>query len=117
MDNIKIFKKVIEKAVKNGYKYPLESWYESTISIEENGIIDNGGWYEFNEQYHLNGIIFSHDFAKAFWGIESHSYYKGGFDCMICMAVEAQTDYCWEHHLQQMVLETEPLKYLEKFLE
>lgn len=38
-------------------------------------------------------IIFDHDFVKAFWG-----------------------EPYWKMHLMIMTLETEPLKYLEKFL-
>ena len=55
-------------------------------------------------------LIFSHDFAKAFWGIK-HQYYEGeSADTLIDNLQE------WQYHLQQMVLEPEPLKYLEKFL-
>ena len=46
-------------------------------------------------------IIFSHDFAKAFWAKERNEQY----------------DHVWQHHLQQMVLEADPLSYLAKFLE
>ena len=45
--------------------------------------------------------IFSHQFAKAFWGDDGHIL---------------ESKPAWEYHLQQMVLEEEPLKYLEKFL-
>ncbi len=53
----------------------------------------------------IESIIFSHDFAKAFWGKEQHIreewwIYREN----------------WEHHLEVMVLEEKPLKYLEKFL-
>ena len=42
-------------------------------------------------------IIFSHSFAKAFWKVET---YEG----------------LWQYHLQQMVLEENPLDYISKFL-
>ena len=29
---------------------------------------------------------------------------------------DLKTEYCWEHRLQLMVLEKDPIKYLEKFL-
>ena len=45
-------------------------------------------------QYYYNDI-FSHNFAKAFFKDTLHG---------------------WEWHIQQMVLEKEPLKYLAKFL-
>lgn len=47
-------------------------------------------------------IIFGHDFAKAFWGCED--------------VVDRYTMEAWEYHLQQMILEENPLTYLEKFL-
>lgn len=50
-------------------------------------------------------FIFSHEFAKAFWGEEVCE--------MECSVVETKK---WKYHLQQMVLEEKPLKYLEKFL-
>lgn len=100
----------------------------------------------------LNYIIFSHEFAKAFWG-------EGYIKCSHCgneyteeilndeklwenidengdryidhigCVFNRKTDYhimnpnnfiekySWNYHLRQMVLEKEPLKYLEKFLD
>jgi len=52
-------------------------------------------------------FIFSHDFAKAFW-INSKCECGGRDDCFL---------EPWQYHLQQMVLEQEPLKYIEKFLD
>jgi len=49
-------------------------------------------------------IIFSHEFAKALFG-EDLIYDCCGYQFPI-----------WEHHLQQMVIEPDPLKYLEKFI-
>ncbi len=68
MTNEKIIKKAIEKAVKGG----LDK-YDSDSRV-------------------FYSIIFSHDFAKAFFGKD------------------------WRKHLQRMVLKENPLAYLEKFL-
>jgi len=47
-------------------------------------------------------IIFSHHFAKAFFPTtDGHGFHK---------------ENAWKYHLQQMVLEEEPLEYIEKFL-
>ena len=51
--------------------------------------------------------IYSHSSAKALWG-ERPS--RMGFN-------EHVSIDNWQYHLQQMVLEPEPRKYLEKFLE
>ena len=60
----------------------------------------------------LYNLIFSHDFAKAFWedkemivvGTGKHSF------------PHKEDIPVWQCYLQQMVLEEEPLKYIEKFL-
>lgn len=52
-------------------------------------------------------IIFHHDFAKAFWGEEKSFKMLAGNNI---------NSFDWQYHLQQMVIQPEPLKYLEKFL-
>jgi len=86
MTNKQILKKAIEKA---SGKEPYEMFDKD---IER--AIKEDCYYS---------IIFSHDFAKAFWGEgKVTNNYEDGFT--------------WQYHLQQMVLEKEPLKYLEKFI-
>ena len=101
MTNEKILKKAIEKVVKNGYKnLNVDDVFPVTMSKME--------WEGFS-----NFLIFSHGFAKAFWGEEE-----------ACGTAHEAKDfvggYCdkqmWQYHLAQMVLEKEPLKYIEKFL-
>jgi len=83
-----IFIKAIKKARANGYDFD----YVSGLAIEP--------------------IIFSHGFAKAFWGefriLETTKYLLSG--------IEVEKQKVWEYHLQQMVLKKNPIKYLEKFL-
>lgn len=96
MTNEQILKKAIEKAKNNGYNY---DYGDLVIDTTRN-------------------IIFSHSFAKAFWGSEEKE--------MIITSEMSKTldqEYktgikrpLWEWELQRMVLEPEPLKYLEKFL-
>lgn len=90
-------------------------------------------------------FIFRHKFAKAFWGTEkvddfgkivkfatleqyNKAYPNGERPLCAAHSLVSQDstwytnqDYehmqrAWEYHLQQMVLEENPLKYLEKFL-
>ena len=117
MKDKEILLKVLEKAELNGFKaYKLldeEDWFDVKV-------------YEYYGQYGISccddsvdfkAIIFRHDFAKAFWGNLSHCNYGGISVCQICNCGEYHTtDYCWEYHLQLMVLDEKPLKYLEKFL-
>ena len=95
MTNEQILKKVIEKAVDNGFKYAP---YLSSDGVH--AII-----FEIPEIDIYRHLIFSHDFAKAFWGKEP-----------ILMDLMCKSCYCWQYHLQRMVLEKEPLKYLKEFL-
>lgn len=70
--------------------------------------------------------IFSHEFAKKFFGKKKHSFHshsmQGRGDGDLCFCGEEEvgewTSYCWQYHLQQMVLldVDEQLKYLVKFL-
>ena len=94
-NNEEILKKAIEKAVKNGYKkYADELW-------------------ELLHENNYYGTIFSHDFAKAFWG-------ESKCDCMQTPNGTLHKDNCkerdWQYHLQQMVISDDPVKYLKKFL-
>ena len=81
-----ILKKAIEKAVKNGM---------SKVKADDIKDIRDRNYYK---------IIFSHSFAKAFWGEEEieirwDDYYEE-----------------WDYHLQEMVISKTPIKYLEQFL-
>ncbi len=92
--------KSIEKAVKNG-------WVDGKIIFSyrvrgKDVIEDPSGHFIRGRMYYLHG------FAKAFW--KDWKWYKEG--------EQGRKDglTIWQYHLQQMVLEFEPLKYLEKFL-
>lgn len=88
MTNEEILRKAIGKAEKKGYEVPPE------ISCEYK--VDGA-----SVEWVKSDIIFSHSFAKAFWN-------KQG--------VHTASFPSWKFHLQQMVLEEEPLRYLEGFL-
>ncbi len=88
MTNEQILKKAIEKAVENGYER-----IKHGIDVLEYGKLEpRARIVRSNPQ--LNTLIFSHDFAKAFWLHES-----------------------WVLRLQQMVVEKNPIKYLEQYLD
>ena len=132
-------KKAIEKAVKNGWLDILDKGFRyDGLSFKHDWITINAfshekeGWCYRDE---LN-IIFSHDFAKAFWGEESYAecwYCRDGFPetdkgyekhLKICSELfgdpydtgHRHISDAWEYHLQQMVLEKDPIKYLKKFI-
>ena len=109
MKKERILKKAIEKAVKNGFDYM--------------GYLNSRNYaWGINEE-HNTTIIFSHDFAKAFWG--------KGWVCTNCgepvELEEGEAGIClhnrsvsgeeeaFEYHLKQMVI-TDPILYLKRFL-
>ena len=131
MENRKILQQAILKAEKNGYKEHLDycPFFLKRHPEKKNKLTQE----EFLEIVSLlwlrniNNIIFSHNFAKAFWGEEDMWYTTkctcGGLDFHVfghdahhpeCKRVKATRGY--KFHLAKMVVQEEPLKYLEKFL-
>jgi len=118
MTNKEILYNAIIKAEDNGYKGHLKF-----LPVITGGSLDNYDKFCMTVFHgHQLEIIYSVDFAKAFWGEDRL--------CYICKKsnTEGHSIYCskraysdvdlisWEYHLSKMVLEKEPLKYMEKFL-
>ncbi len=103
MTNEQILKKAIEKAVEGGWDKELIKGKRFLSEVIKENACDYGFYIEvlLEEDFKYFKITFSLDFAKAFWGEK--------------IMGQAGPPY-WSYHLQQMVLEPEPLKYLEKFL-
>ena len=120
MNNKQILKGAIEKAQKNGFAehFGVDSIVKITLT----------------ERYGIAGLLFDKDFAKAFWGesefereerhcdncgredyASHHHYCSACGGKMIKKAVKYRV-FNWQYNLQQMVLEEEPLKYLEQYL-
>lgn len=63
-------------------------------------------------KFTVNDLVFNHAFAKAFWGEVAEEpcddcKYKPDENCEVC--------FPWRYHLQQMVLEDNPLDYIRKY--
>lgn len=109
MKEEQILRKAIEKAVKNGWntyhgrKFKTVDLMEDNIFIHEQVCFH----YEDGSGYYPNDwcVIFNHDFAKALWKDEE-GWASGAFDLY----------QGWEGHLMKMVLEKNPIKYLEKYI-
>ena len=100
MNNKQIIIKAIEKAVGNGWKPEFtakELIDEVTLTADAESLVFC--------------MIFSHDFAKAFWG-EEIIRWGTSFHGIELTASEPE----WEFHLKRMVSEKDPIKYLKKFL-
>ena len=111
MKKEEILKKAIEKAVKNNWEIVNQKVVDYEIDEFDNIFLF---WNDMNIQFDILEIIFSHDFAKAFWGEASKKcdcsgYPNHDYSCKI-------NTTGWQHHLQQIVLKEDPIKYLEKFL-
>jgi len=118
MTNEQILKLAIEKAVKNGYKI-IDGWSISPACL----IV----WFETNNATEPYSIIFSHDFANAFWGKEDKwhttkctcggaDFHLGGYDMHYAKCDKLKADRGYKFHLGKMVLKKNPIKYLEKFI-
>lgn len=146
-----ILVRAVNKAREKGYKLPIEDY-----ELEVAELYDGFHLY-YGREYSIRDIIFSHEFAKAFWGekylgisIHLGNNYSDGIDEKTAeewfgkgildklkthknefkpytslqnspngsCAYYLRADYHmhWERHLKKMVLEEEPLKYLEIFL-
>ena len=108
MTSEQILKKAIKEAVKNGWEF-------GNYFLEE--LFGKGGeWEMYDLEETLKAgygktiwFIFSHDFAKAFWG-------ETEYETTPLSENRYLKKLGWKEHLQQMVLEEEPILYLEKFL-
>jgi len=133
MTDREILSNAIDKAIANGWiEVYQKSFLEKVFNripndypkeMQENAISNNNC---------IKGIIFSHSFAKAFFSEElyrdidlvslsdirnSNAYIDKGQDTVV---LDDNFTYrelpAWKFHLQQMVLEENPIKYLERFL-
>ncbi len=121
MTDKEILHKAIKKAEENGYN---KEQYLNLISLIKEGCVEEKkntlgeiinptisldfDYFEVNVV--VPYIIFSHEFAKAFFGEEElGEYNKEDYGPTII-------NKGWRYHLPIMVLEKNHLKYLEKFL-
>lgn len=95
-----LLEKILWKAIKN--EWNVSPYRRSELFSEL-----YGGSLDYRE------FIFDHEFAKAFWGEEKESFVTDMFSDGETIR---EMKVSWKYHLQQMVLEKEPLKYLEKYL-
>jgi len=97
-------------SILKGFEYKFVKEIIHCESFIEDNICYNGSPIsEQEDHFNISNLIFSHEFAKAFWG-ERESYIDHNTSDIII------TKEGWQFHLQQMVLTENPLKYLEKFL-
>jgi hypothetical protein len=106
MTDEEILKKAIEKALHNNWEHMLP--FVPTWALEQ---ANEDRLTKHITKTYGKSIIFSHDFAKAFWGADIYRHGMRTNHGSISGEMRM-----WQYHLQQMVLEEEPLKYLEQYL-
>lgn len=110
LTNKEVLQKAIDIAMDNGY-LQFTNKNEVVVMDETNDLIHKvkiliGSKPEIDYQL----IIFSHDFAKAFWGD------KPVFLSAQSLAHNKPDTVKWKHNLQQMVVEENRINYLRKFI-
>lgn len=123
MTNEEILKKAYARAHANGYKIP--EGFDCGSYIYPSGV--NSIEISTEDGTSIEAVIFSHDFAKAFWGEEwvdkdfGNSYkeykqtikngakYPQGYEWR-------EWDLRWGFRLKGMVLSEDPIRYLEQFI-
>jgi len=112
----KTLKEIIKKAEENGFNF--YTWYCKQRNLGYNTPeVKEAFYFVLSNKFMLTALIFSHDFAKAYWGENKHSF--NGVDmCSVCGYYDEviKIEYCYEHHLQQIALKKQRIKYLERFL-
>jgi hypothetical protein len=126
MTRHELLKIVIGRARTNGFE--LRRWYTTRLALPWTSADDAIATLEEQRRYYA--LLFSHDFAQAFW--------KSGAD--ITFQVPAQTFQrrmpdgtiqtvarkpfirrsarkdAWRYHLREMALAEEPLRYIRRYL-
>lgn len=111
MTNQEILEKAIQKAQKNGWnkEYDISHTDSMGWAMTAKGKVKKseiGLTAKITYMISENDIIYNHDFAKALWGKDTLSPNYGDLEML------SEPDYAWEHHLQQMVIADDPIKYL-----
>lgn len=131
LTNQEIITKAVEKAIKNGFysdsrvevvTHPLYTEIVKQVRLYSDTFTPNPF------VFHPLEIIFSAPFAKAFWGKKKWGLLidfddSGKFDqsnIVDVLRYEVDDGFQeleeWQYRLQEMIVEEDAIKYLEKFL-
>jgi hypothetical protein len=130
MTNQEILTKAVQKAIdggwhgiyKDGHTWPEAKdllrwkWEPDTEKLSDDS-------YEDETTINIEAIIFNHDFAKAIWGEEQRDSWTESKAKGVTIKTNnpgmAYTvkKHGWQHHLQQMVVAEDPIKYLGEHLD
>lgn len=105
----------IQKAIDGGWMYGLGiGWSDVDAVLEIYHVVDTDEQKCDIDNCKL--FIFDHDFARALWGdkpYETGMFYNGSPDAFFANSdLVEEVVPVWQHHLQQMVIANDPIKYL-----
>lgn len=111
MDNQQILERAIQKAIDGGWR-PNDSPEKPLLMRVYSEVVDFG-YDEYDQskdwRWTIDKLIFNHDFAKALWGDKFINPEMRDDTGSRIIAIK-QT--AWRHHLRQMVIADDPIKYL-----
>jgi hypothetical protein len=126
MTRLELLTIVVGRARSNGFEF--RRWYTSRLDLP--WISAEAALKLLNQQRRYYSLLFSHDFASAFWkageeitfSVPAQSFQRPMPDGTL-KTVErksfvrrsARRD-AWRYHLREMALSEEPLRYLRKYL-
>lgn len=121
MNEQEVLIQAVTRAVEKGFYWELQGVNKKT----HDKFVEMPDWIWRNTKNYY-GIIFDHDFAKAFFGEkllspccvdEVQRDHAMGLYCTKCGGlVKSTLGPAWQYWLKQMVIAPDPLKYLEGFL-
>ena len=121
MTDKEVLQKAIEKAMRKNGTFQYLSVFNELIESSVGNFQMPKICYNFPElkdsiECSYEKLIFSHDFAKAFWG---EGYDDEITEMVVFPTGHEEEEYVikWMYHLQQMVLEENPIDYLRKFID
>ncbi len=111
---------ILLKALKKAVPF---KWYDDLVTdvdTEPDGdiviLLNDKMWFNFDQPYQ---VIFSHGFAKAFWG-EGYIWFRKAMGwkekCEPDLLRQTSMKQDWQYHLEKMVLYENPFNYLKNFL-
>lgn len=126
MNRIDLLKILVGQARRNGFEF--RRWYTSCIGLP--WISADASFNALATQKRYYALLFSHDFASAFWKagseitfqVPSQTFQRSMPDGSIATITRrpftrrsARRDV-WRYHLREMALAPEPLRYMRKYL-
>jgi len=123
MSNLEKLHKIILHASKNGFDFC--KWKYENTDLLLMGMLE-GNVQQLLKSSYWKLLLLDKEFAKCFFGNQEHNFIETNSEVEICNNCPAflipheaglDVDFCYEVHLQQLVLKDDLINYYYKFLE